>query len=68
MRQHNDADTPSVEAIIIHEDESYINALGVKGVGEIGAPVGAIANAVWHATGVRVRRYPIFIEDIAIAR
>jgi xanthine dehydrogenase YagR molybdenum-binding subunit len=42
----------------------------VKGVGEIGVTgtVGAIANAVWHATGVRVRRYPIHIEDIAIAR
>ena len=63
------ADAPSVEAILIHEDDSHINALGVKGVGEIGVTgtVGAIANAVWHATGVRVRRYPIHIEDIAIA-
>jgi xanthine dehydrogenase YagR molybdenum-binding subunit len=64
------ADAPSVEAILIQEDDPHINALGVKGVGEIGVTgtVGAIANAVWHATGARVRRYPIRIEDIAIAR
>jgi xanthine dehydrogenase YagR molybdenum-binding subunit len=63
------ADAPSVEAILIHEDDPYINALGVKGVGEIGVTgtVGAIANAVWHAAGVRVGRFPIRIEDIAIA-
>ena len=30
--------------------------------------VGAIANAVWHATGVRVRRFPIRVEDVAVAR
>ena len=62
------ADAPSVEAILIHEDDPHINALGVKGVGEIGVTgtVGAIANAVWHATGVRVRRYPIRIEDVAM--
>jgi CO/xanthine dehydrogenase Mo-binding subunit len=60
------ADAPSVEAILIHEDDHHINALGVKGVGEIGVTgtVGAIANAVWHATGLRVRRYPIRIEDV----
>jgi xanthine dehydrogenase YagR molybdenum-binding subunit len=59
-----------VEAILIHEDDPLINVLGVKGVGEIGVTgtVGAIANAVWHATGVRVRRYPIRIDDVAIAR
>ena len=59
-----------MEAILIHEGDPHINALGVKGVGEVGVTgtVGAIANAVWHATGVRVRRYPIRIEDVAIAR
>jgi xanthine dehydrogenase YagR molybdenum-binding subunit len=64
------ADAPSVEAILIPEDDPHINALGVRGVGEIGVTgtVGAIANAVWHAIGVRLRRYPIRIEDIAIAR
>jgi len=60
------ADVPSVEAILVPEEDRYVNPLGVKGVGEIGitGTVGAIANAVWHATGVRVRRFPIRIEDL----
>jgi xanthine dehydrogenase YagR molybdenum-binding subunit len=60
------ADVPSLEAILVPEDDRYVNPLGVKGVGEIGitGTVGAIANAVWHATGVRVRRFPIQIEDL----
>lgn len=60
------ADVPSVEAITVDEDDPYVNALGIKGVGEIGitGTVGAIANAVWHATDVRVRRFPIRIEDV----
>lgn len=63
------ADVPSLDAIMVHEDDPYINALGVKGVGEIGitGTVGAIANAIWHATGVRVRRFPVRLEDIAFA-
>lgn len=64
------ADVPSLDAILIHEDDAYVNPLGVKGVGEIGitGTVGAIANAIWHATGVRVRRFPIRIEDLVIGR
>jgi xanthine dehydrogenase YagR molybdenum-binding subunit len=60
------ADVPSLEAIVIPEEDPYVNPLGVKGVGEIGitGTVGAIANAVWHATGVRVRRFPIRLEDL----
>ncbi|MBI1359294.1 MAG: molybdopterin-dependent oxidoreductase [Alphaproteobacteria bacterium] len=60
------ADLPSLDAILIPEDDPYVNPLGVKGVGEIGitGTVGAIANAVWHATGVRARRFPIRIEDL----
>ncbi|WP_105405270.1 xanthine dehydrogenase family protein molybdopterin-binding subunit [Neorhizobium sp. T7_12] len=62
------ADVPSIEAILIEEHDPYVNALGTKGVGEIGitGTVGAIANAIWHATGVRVRRFPIRIEDIIL--
>lgn len=62
------ADVPSVEAILVHEDDPYVNALGIKGVGEIGitGTVGAIANAIWHATGIRVRRFPIRIEDLIL--
>ncbi|HEV7417039.1 MAG TPA: molybdopterin cofactor-binding domain-containing protein, partial [Tianweitania sediminis] len=60
------ADIPEMEAILIPEEDPHVNALGVKGVGEVGitGTVGAIANAVWHATGRRVRRFPIRIEDL----
>ncbi len=60
------ADVPSLEAILVEEEDPYVNALGIKGVGEIGitGTAGAIANAVWHATGVRVRHFPIAIEQL----
>lgn len=60
------ADIPTMEAILVPEEDAYVNPLGIKGVGEIGitGTVGAIANAVWHATGKRVRRFPIRIEDV----
>jgi xanthine dehydrogenase YagR molybdenum-binding subunit len=60
------ADVPSLEAILVEETDPHVNALGIKGVGEIGitGTAGAIANAVWHATGVRVRRFPITIEQL----
>ena len=46
------ADVPSMEALMIEEHDPHVNALGIKGVGEIGitGSAGAIANAVWHAT------------------
>lgn len=60
------ADIRDLEVITIHEDDPYVNALGIKGVGEIGitGTVGAIANAIWHATGRRIRHFPIRIEDL----
>ncbi|MCB8839342.1 xanthine dehydrogenase family protein molybdopterin-binding subunit [Aurantimonas sp. VKM B-3413] len=60
------ADVPSLETILIHEDDPHVNALGVKGAGEIGitGTAGAIANAVWHATGKRTRRFPITLADL----
>ena len=60
------ADVVSLEALLVPEDDSHVNALGIKGVGEIAitGTAGAIANAVWHATGVRVRRFPIRLEDL----
>jgi len=63
------ADVPSMEALMIEEHDPHVNALGIKGVGEIGitGSAGAIANAVWHATGVRVRRFPIGIDDLVMA-
>jgi xanthine dehydrogenase YagR molybdenum-binding subunit len=62
------ADVPSLEALTIEETDAHVNPLGIKGVGEIGitGSAGAVANAIWHATGVRVRRFPLHIEDILV--
>jgi xanthine dehydrogenase YagR molybdenum-binding subunit len=60
------ADVPSIEAILVDEHDPHVNPLGIKGVGEIGitGTAGAIANAVWHATGVRVRKLPITLDKL----
>jgi xanthine dehydrogenase YagR molybdenum-binding subunit len=60
------ADVPSLEAILVEENDPYVNALGIKGVGEIGitGTAGAVANAVWHATGIRVRQFPITLDRL----
>ena len=60
------ADVPSLEAILVHEEDQLVNPLGIKGVGEIGitGTGGAIANAIFHATGRRVRRFPIRPADL----
>jgi xanthine dehydrogenase YagR molybdenum-binding subunit len=57
---HADA-PPVMDVIFVEEHDPHVNPLGVKGVGEI-AMVGiapAIANAVFHATGKRIRELPI---------
>ncbi|PWE79825.1 acylaldehyde oxidase [Bradyrhizobium sp. SUTN9-2] len=62
-------DIPQIEAHFVEEADPHVNELGVKGLGEI-ALVGiapAIANAVFHATGKRVRTLPIRIEDVLTA-
>ncbi|MDF5754711.1 xanthine dehydrogenase family protein molybdopterin-binding subunit [Spongiactinospora sp. TRM90649] len=55
------ADVPDVEAAWIDEEDPYLNPMGSKGIGEIGivGTAAAIANAVHHATGRRVRDLPI---------
>jgi len=60
------ADVPDMEALMVDEHDPHVNALGIKGVGEIGitGSAGAVANAVWHATGIRVRRFPIRLDDL----
>jgi len=55
------ADIHAIETIFVEEDDTIVNPLGVKGMGELGM-VGipaAIANAVFHATGRRIRDLPI---------
>jgi xanthine dehydrogenase YagR molybdenum-binding subunit len=60
------ADIPSLDAILVEEHDPYVNALGIKGVGEIAitGTAGAIANAVWHATGRRLRRFPMTLDQL----
>lgn len=60
------ADIHSIETIFVEEEDTVVNPLGVKGMGELGM-VGipaAIANAVFHATGKRVRELPITPEKL----
>jgi len=60
------ADVPEIDVIFVAERDEIVNPLGVKGLGEIGiigvAP--AIANAIHHATGVRVRKLPIRLDAL----
>jgi xanthine dehydrogenase YagR molybdenum-binding subunit len=60
------ADIPDIETMFVEEDDKIVNPLGVKGMGELGM-VGipaAIACAVFHATGRRVRELPITPEKL----
>lgn len=60
------ADVPAIDAIIVPEDDVHVNEIGAKGIGEIGivGAAAAIANAVYHATGKRVRDLPITPEKL----
>lgn len=60
------ADVRDIEVIFVDERDDIINPLGVKGVGEIGiiGTAAAIANAVFHATGTRVRDLPITLDKL----
>jgi xanthine dehydrogenase YagR molybdenum-binding subunit len=60
------ADIQQLEVILVPETDNNVNAPGVKGIGELGnvGTAAAIANAVYHATGVRVRELPIRLEKI----
>ncbi|GAA5187914.1 xanthine dehydrogenase family protein molybdopterin-binding subunit [Rugosimonospora acidiphila] len=60
------ADVRDVEAYLIEEEDTHLNPLGIKGLGELGivGAAAAVANAVYHATGVRVRSLPIRLDDL----
>jgi xanthine dehydrogenase YagR molybdenum-binding subunit len=60
------ADVHDIKVIFVDEPDEIINPLGIKGVGEIGivGVAAAIANAVFHATGKRVRDLPITLDKL----
>ncbi len=59
-------DVPKLEVHFLDYPDMHLNELGARGIGEIGlaGTAAAIANAVYHATGIRVRELPIRIEDL----
>jgi xanthine dehydrogenase YagR molybdenum-binding subunit len=60
------ADIPEIEAILLDDYDEHANHLGMKGVGELGVcgTGAAVANAVFNATGVRVRDFPITMDKL----
>ena len=60
------ADTHEIDVIFVEERDSIVNLLGAKGLGEIGivGVAAAIANAVFHARGKRVRDLPITLDKL----
>jgi xanthine dehydrogenase YagR molybdenum-binding subunit len=60
------ADIGDIDVVFVEEDDDIVNALGSKGVGEIGivGVAAAVANAVYHATGKRVRDFPVTLDKV----
>jgi xanthine dehydrogenase YagR molybdenum-binding subunit len=60
------ADVGTVDVAWIDEDDPHVNPLRVKGIGELGivGTAAAIANGVYHATGIRVRDLPITLDKL----
>jgi xanthine dehydrogenase YagR molybdenum-binding subunit len=60
------ADVQGIDVIFVDEPDDIINPLGIKGVGEIGVvgTAAAIANAIFHATGKRVRDLPVTLDKL----
>jgi xanthine dehydrogenase YagR molybdenum-binding subunit len=60
------ADVGAIDVSWIDEEDPHVNPMGTKGIGEIGivGTAAAIANAVYHATGIRVRDLPITLDKL----
>lgn len=60
------ADVHDIDVIFVDEQDDIVNPMGIKGLGEVGivGVAAAIANAVYHATGKRVRDLPITLDKL----
>ena len=60
------ADVGEIDVSWIEEADPHVNPMGVKGIGELGivGTAAAIANAIYHATGIRVRDLPITLDKL----
>jgi xanthine dehydrogenase YagR molybdenum-binding subunit len=60
------ADIQDIDVILVPEEDTFVNPAGVKGIGELGnvGTAAAVASAIYHATGVRVRKLPIRLEKL----
>jgi xanthine dehydrogenase YagR molybdenum-binding subunit len=60
------ADVPDIDVIMVAEEDPHVNEIGAKGIGEIGitGAGAAIANAIYHATGKRIRELPITLDKL----
>ena len=60
------ADIHDIDVIFVHEEDDKVNPLGIKGIGEVGllGVAAAVSNAIYHATGKRVRDLPVTIDKL----
>jgi xanthine dehydrogenase YagR molybdenum-binding subunit len=60
------ADIPAIDAVFLDGFDDKANALGMKGIGELGicGAAAAVGNAVFNATGIRVREFPITLDKL----
>ena len=59
-------DIADITTIMLEEEDTQVNPLGIKGIGELGVTglAAALANAVFHATGLRLRNLPIRVDSV----
>jgi len=62
------ADVPGIETIMVEAPDLVTTPMGIKGIGELPmvGVAAAIANAVWHATGARVRELPVRLDKLLV--